>query len=92
MLPIEIPFKINIPTHPQDVRLAAISNIGSPPKSIGHLPQPTLLCHRNMKSIGQFVLELWCGIWSADAETLGEHNGNAPISNGHNYDNISIQT
>jgi hypothetical protein len=44
------------------------------------LTQPNPLCQRNMKSIKQPVLELWCGMWfaAADAETLWEHN--APYS------------
>jgi hypothetical protein len=32
------------------------------PKSIGHVPQCTPLCHRNIKSIGQPVLHLQYGI------------------------------
>jgi hypothetical protein len=32
------------------------------PKSIRHLPQSTPLCHRNMKSVGQLILQLQSGI------------------------------
>jgi hypothetical protein len=55
----------------KDVSLVAILNVGSHPTSIGHLPQPSPLCHWKMKSIGRSVLQLQSGIWNPRCQPGG---------------------